>query len=376
MGPSDTLPTHVLAVLSSACQSPGTKMIHPRGPRTLSSTTQNPRAPSMPLPASSQDAAPQPSDPYLIPIDAESFFLAFGHDIARTLSAAALTSKWSKAPSPRVRADRTTGVRFVTLPVIPLYVPHPPSLPHVLLFAQGIPLHPPPPSPDPSSSSPPSPVQEGSEASDSGSGASALATYLLPLAAIEEFPSAPAMAAAMARQCTSDALAARLAFNHGVWRNVLTLSPGDPALVDLVRVAWNVTSEAVRLQEQQQQQKKKKRETSVRASIPPTRGCPIVDAVVSVSGARATTREVTPRDAAEDRNGPKVAVITPPAPISPPALAVRTGFPSLRLPVVEVDYPVDGQDGALVAESFEKRRSVQCLAPPESSLRGRSTQTV
>ena len=357
MGISDTLPTHALAVLSSACQPPGTKTIHPRGPRTSSSTT-HPRASSMPLPASSQDAAPQSSDPYLIPIDAEPFFLAFGHDTARTLGAAALTSKWSKAPSPRMRTDRATGARFITLPVIPLYVPHPPSLPHVLLFAQGIPLHPPPPSPDPSSSSPPSPVQEGSEASDSGSGASALATYLLPLAAIEEFPSAPAMAAAMARQCTSDALAARLAFNHGVWRNVLTLLPADAALVDLVRVAWNVTSEAVRLQEKQQQQM---RETSAL----PTRG-----------------RHAVKASTARREEGPKVA--TPSAPVFPLMEAVLTGLPPPpRLPVVEVDYPVDfmvkpvdGPRAIPVGESFEKRRSVQCLPPLESSLRGRSSQAV
>ncbi|KAM5546139.1 hypothetical protein V8D89_000265 [Ganoderma adspersum] len=375
VGLSDTLPTHALAVLSSASQSPGTKPILPRGSSTFSSTTHS-RAPSMPQPASSQDAAPQPSDTYLIPIDAESFFLAFGHDAARTLGAAALTSKWSKAPSPRVRADRATGARFVTLPVIPLYVPHPPSLPHVLLFAQGIPLPLPPPSAGPSSSQP-SPLQEVSGASGAGSSASALATYLLPLAAIEEFPSAPAMAAAMARQCTSDALAARLAFNHGVWRNVLTLSPADAALVDLVRVAWNVTSEAARLQEQ-----KKKRETSVRMSASLTRDRPMMKAVAGASRARTATRDdVAIQRDARDREGQKV-----PHPCIPVSSPVTTGLPPPRLPVVEVDYPVDFivrpadvQRVIPVTECFEKRRSVQCFAPVsslESSLRGGSSPAV
>nr|VWO95110.1 N/A [Ganoderma boninense] len=331
---SDTLPTHVLAISSSTSQSTTAKSTPPRGPSILSPA--HSLAPSTAQPSSSLDASP-PSDAYLIPIDAESFFLAFGHDTARTLGAAALTSKWSKAPSPYVRTDRATGARFVTLPVVPLSVSHPPSLPHVLLSAQGIPL--------PNASSPPSPPPEAS-----GLGASALATYLLPLAAIEEFPAAPEMAMAMARQCTHDALSARLAFNHGVWRNVLALSPADGTLVDIVRVAWNVTSDAVRLQGLQQ----RKRSPLVELSAPPPQ--------------------------AHDRPAPSSR-------IPPLAKAVPTGISAPRLPVVEVDYPVDflakRGNGARVVplgETFEKRHTAQRLAPVslplESSLRGRGTQAV
>ncbi|PIL28772.1 hypothetical protein GSI_08816 [Ganoderma sinense ZZ0214-1] len=371
---SGTLPTHVLAVLSGASLSPSTKSILPRGSDTLSST--HPLAPSTPLPASSQ-SGPLPSDPYLIPIDAESFFLAFGHDAARTLGSAALTSKWSKAPSPRVRADRAIGARFVTLPVIPLYVPHPPSLPHVLLFGQGIPL------PSASSAVGPGPPEPLQELSGSDSGASALATYLLPLAAIEEFPSAPAMAAAMARQCTPDALSARFAFNHGVWRNVLAMSPADATLVDLVRVAWNVTSDAAQLQGQQQ-----RRDTFGKFSLPPPRHRPAVEASAGVSrtGTRTRELEVAPRDVAKDHAGPTVAAVKPTASILPPATAVPTGLSIPRLPVVEADYPVDFlakpadvPRSSSFGDTFEKHRSVQCLAPVsplESSLHGRGTQAV
>ena len=93
-------------------------------------------------------------------------------------------------------------------------------------------------------------------------------------------------------------------------------------------------------------------------------------------------RHAVKASTARREEGPKVA--TPSAPVFPLMEAVLTGLPPPpRLPVVEVDYPVDfmvkpvdGPRAIPVGESFEKRRSVQCLPPLESSLRGRSSQAV
>ena len=345
---SGTLPTHALAVLDSACQPSGTTTVLSRGRDTLSSTQAHSQSPLSPSPSPDAHRA---FEPYLIPIDAESFFLSFGHNTARTLGTAVLTSKWSKAPSPRIRADRATGARFITLPVIPIYVPHLPSLPHLLLFAQGISI---PTTIDPDDPlSPHSPSQTDSDAP--GSSASVLATYLLPLAAIEEFPSAPTMAAAMARQCTAEELAAHTAFNEGIWRNILALSPADATLVDLVRVARNVTSDAMRL--------KRQRETSVRVSAPPTRHPPALRAL----------KKRTPNNATDVNDREQAKAPDASAPLSPPRTVVQVEVLSQRLPVVEVDYPVDflvkladqRAIPARVGESSGKRQSssVQCFVP-------------
>lgn len=76
-----------------------------------------------------------------------------------------------------------------------------------------------------------------------------LTTYLLPVAVIEEFPAAAAMADVMARTCSDEELAAYVVQNQGLWRNALSLAPQDSAIIEIVRTAWNVTAEARRLRE-------------------------------------------------------------------------------------------------------------------------------
>ena len=59
------------------------------------------------------------------------------------------------------------------------------------------------------------------------------------------------MAEVMVRQCSEEGLRDHVVFNQGLWRNVLLLAPTDSALVDIARVAWNVTANARRLRERQ-----------------------------------------------------------------------------------------------------------------------------
>ncbi|TFK84371.1 hypothetical protein K466DRAFT_227650 [Polyporus arcularius HHB13444] len=236
---SSSRPTHALAVLSSLGQPP-THTTHGLSvPSDHSPIGHRPPSPSSP----SSPYTPLQADPYFLPIDATLFATKFGHDVARSLASVLPI----KPASPLVRRDRSTGTQLVTLPLIPLYVPHPPSIPHLLLFGQGLPI-----SPDQErSSDTPNYSRPTSARPPSTPSTSTLATYLLPICAIEEFPSAPAMSEIMARQCTEEALRDYVVFTQGLWRNVLLLAPTDLAIVDLARVAWNVTAEARRLRERQ-----------------------------------------------------------------------------------------------------------------------------
>jgi len=117
----------------------------------------------------------------------------------------------------------------VTLPIVPLQVPHAPSIALLLLYALGVHTDP-----------------------------SALATALLPLSVAEEFPSAAAMAQAMAAHCEREnnasevrssgggarSLERYMLYNQGMWKNVLALGLQDPRVMSVVQTVWNVTAEA------------------------------------------------------------------------------------------------------------------------------------
>jgi hypothetical protein len=126
----------------------------------------------------------------------------------------------------------------VIVSVIPLQVPHAPSVPLLLLYALGVRTNP-----------------------------SAIATSLLPLSVAEEFPSAAAMAQAMAKQCDFDSagivagntgnecsaqgvvggwqlLDKFTVYNQGIWKNVLALGLQDSRVMSVVQTVWNVTAES------------------------------------------------------------------------------------------------------------------------------------
>ena len=236
-------PTHALAIMNSAIPFPS---IDQHSPHHV------PPSPSSEPPSPTSPISPSRAEPYLLPIDGALFSSRFGHSVARSLTSGLAIH----SAAPLTRWDRSKGVHLVTLLLIPLYVPHPPSIPHILLFGQGLPL---PPSPSASANThlyPPSHLPRSRSSSPTSRCASpsarlglpsTLTPYLLPAAAIAEFPAAPAMAAAMARHCTPASLRAHAVFNQGIWRNVLLLAPTDPTLVDTVRVAWNVAADARRL---------------------------------------------------------------------------------------------------------------------------------
>jgi len=124
---------------------------------------------------------------------------------------------------------------MATVPVVPLQVPHAPSIPLLLLYALGVRANP-----------------------------SALAATLLPLSVAEEFPSAAAMAQAMAMQCEREnagivadsgdgessagggwrSLDRYTVYNQGMWKNVLALGLQDSRVMSVVQTVWNVTAES------------------------------------------------------------------------------------------------------------------------------------
>ncbi|KAG1872895.1 hypothetical protein DFJ58DRAFT_884713 [Suillus subalutaceus] len=110
--------------------------------------------------------------------------------------------------------------QFVTLPVVPLLVPHAPSIPLLLLFGLGLETR-----------------------------SHLLCCRLLPAEVIGEFPAPPTMANIMATLCSDEQLREHYKFNHGLWKNILSLGPRDSHFIELARTAWNVTVEARRIRQ-------------------------------------------------------------------------------------------------------------------------------
>ncbi|KIJ64786.1 hypothetical protein HYDPIDRAFT_89642, partial [Hydnomerulius pinastri MD-312] len=110
--------------------------------------------------------------------------------------------------------------QIVTLPVVPTLVPHAPSIPLLFLFALGL-----------------------------ESRSHLLCYRLLPSEVIGEFPASPAMAQLMVQLCSDEQLTKYIAFNQGLWKNILSLGPRDTQFIGLVQTAWNVTVEARRIRQ-------------------------------------------------------------------------------------------------------------------------------
>ncbi|KAG1740484.1 uncharacterized protein EDB91DRAFT_352069 [Suillus paluster] len=115
--------------------------------------------------------------------------------------------------------EHTEG-QFVTLPVIPLLVPHAPSIPLLLLFGLGLETR-----------------------------SDLLCCRLLPAEVIGEFPASSTMANLMATLCSDDQFREHKIFNQGLWKNILSLGPRDSHFIELAQTAWNVTVEARRIRQ-------------------------------------------------------------------------------------------------------------------------------
>lgn len=204
---------------------------------------------------------------------------------------------------PVARWDEQTGNQLITLPVVHFDVPHPPSFSLLLLFALGLHTTRAPetsvrspttsfsgetapsssgtpttsdtntPSPHPSLRAeipPVPPLIPHSVASPTDdvippvinfhTTTGLLATYLLPTAAIGEYPAADAMADMLADVEEVESLLAMNAFNKGLWQNCLIIHPTDKEVHDIIRVAFTVTREANRRKEGREKEKERRRE--------------------------------------------------------------------------------------------------------------------
>ncbi|KIP10791.1 hypothetical protein PHLGIDRAFT_197572 [Phlebiopsis gigantea 11061_1 CR5-6] len=220
------------------------------------------------------DTAPADSTPIVAPIDIFAFNKVFNTDILRL-------PERTFTPTPDCRTcvphlDSVRNMYAVSLPTIVVHASDPASVPLLLLFAlwNHLPAPPPldpsrPPSPVISSieiaealprsvpsTPPPTPTSSISQPSIAIPPpptpvvcTGLLATYLLPIQVIEEFPSAPAMAEAMARTCSPREVDACAAHSSKLWQNVLAFAPRDEAILQIVQVAWEVSREASKMLE-------------------------------------------------------------------------------------------------------------------------------
>ncbi|KAF5392782.1 hypothetical protein D9757_001026 [Collybiopsis confluens] len=153
---------------------------------------------------------PSSTPPLMVPVDAGMYNNGFRVDLIPT----AIPGSLAPVPS---SPHPTTGIQTVSLPVVPISVPHVASIPLLLLF--GLKLE---------------------------TQTNLLALQLLPPQVIEEFPNAAAMAQVMS-SLPEDDLQRRIAYNQGIWKNVLALGLREPTVVELIQTTWNVTAEARRL---------------------------------------------------------------------------------------------------------------------------------
>ncbi|KAG6909738.1 hypothetical protein DXG01_015726 [Tephrocybe rancida] len=156
--------------------------------------------PDAPLPTHVLFVTSSSAPPLLLPIHATLYSTGLRADL----------------PVPDGAPAPVLNTSTVTVPVVQLSVPHPPTLALLLLFALAL---------------EPSPH-------------TALAYRLLPPSVVEEFPNSAAMAAVLARGAGLAALVER---NEGMWRNVLALGVSDGKVVEMVGMVWSVTKEARRV---------------------------------------------------------------------------------------------------------------------------------
>ncbi|KAJ7701837.1 hypothetical protein B0H17DRAFT_1044879 [Mycena rosella] len=149
-----------------------------------------------------------PKSPLLmVPVDGPLYHQCFGR--------ADFVPQSTTAPAPHLLAG--AQLPSVTLPVIPVEVPHGASLPLVLLFGLGL-----------------------------ETDLNLLASRILPPEVIGEFPNAAAMSTVMSRY-KEHLFDWYLQYNQGMWKNILALGPRNTALVELVQTAYKVLADARRM---------------------------------------------------------------------------------------------------------------------------------
>ncbi|KAF9463256.1 hypothetical protein BDZ94DRAFT_1259498 [Collybia nuda] len=160
------------------------------------------------------NVSPTPA-PSMLPIDSTLYESGFRVELNLPQAPPGSTS-----PIPCLDSDQKL---IVTLPVVPLSVPHASSLPLLLLFGMGL-----------------------------ENQTNLLAWRLLPANVVEEFPNAAAMAQVLSR-LREDRFEQIFRYNQGIWKNVLALGLRSTKLVELVQTVWNVTAEARKIRQRAQQ---------------------------------------------------------------------------------------------------------------------------
>jgi hypothetical protein len=153
-------------------------------------------------------AAGQGSYPLMLPIVAE----IWGRKLTTPLPVA---PSGPTQPAPRWDATQQRLRQLITLPVIPLEVPHPETVPILLLFALGLEPLP-----------------------------NMLASCLLPADAVGEFPAAYEMSNVMAKNHSIVEIISYVEQNRHIWENALNLGVKDEKIISIVGKAWKVTARA------------------------------------------------------------------------------------------------------------------------------------
>ena len=151
-------------------------------------------------------AAGPGSYPLMVPMDAERWH-------KKLTTPLPIAPPGPTAPAPHWDATRSRQV--ITLPVVPLEVPHPETVPILLLFALGLEPLP-----------------------------NMLASCLLPPDAVGEFPAASEMSNVMAKNHSIAEIIAYVEQNRHIWKNALNLGVKDEKIINMVGKAWKVTARA------------------------------------------------------------------------------------------------------------------------------------
>lgn len=181
--------------------------------------------------AVTQSNAPPGSPILIVPVDSGLFTRGFSQDIT-----------WPKEddPPPEIPLDSevpddtpitipqlSEGPVRISLPVVPLVVPHLTSLPLLTLFGLALETD----------------VEK-------------LPYRLLPTPVVAEFPAPAAMAEIFARFPEQQFEGYHM-YIHGIWKNILSLGLRDNRIVEIVSTAWSVASEARRIRQRATQQQRR-----------------------------------------------------------------------------------------------------------------------
>ncbi|KAL0946232.1 hypothetical protein HGRIS_012491 [Hohenbuehelia grisea] len=156
-----------------------------------------------------------PAQALIVPVDARLYMQGFRTEV--------LPPPLSGVPLPAPHRAPSSNTPVITLPVVPISVPHIHSMPLLLLFGLAFETN-----------------------------INNMASRLLPSQVIDEFPHAAAMSQRMAAHLSDEQLHAYVTFNKGLWKNILSLGLRDTQIMEHVQTVWNVTAEAVRVRQRSQ----------------------------------------------------------------------------------------------------------------------------